>query len=198
MRRIIFSTLVALGWMFTSQAEAGQTVVALGASFTFGYHLAPAAAYPAQLESILRAQGRDVRVINAGTNGETTDGMRGRIDAVLLDKPQVVIFQPGTNDASKVPGGAINCENVEAVVVKTLEAGSKLMLMAGKACRAKLAKYKIRYFNFTHHAQDGDLQNDQMHLTETGAKHLAEILAPTVSIMLDNSKNNEALAGTEK
>ena len=40
----------------------------------------PGAAYPAQLERVLRARGRDVEVVNAGIAGETSRGALARID----------------------------------------------------------------------------------------------------------------------
>ena len=60
-----------------ASAEAA-TIVALGASNTYGKGVARNQAYPAQLEAILRAKGSNVRVVNAGINGDTTEGMLGR------------------------------------------------------------------------------------------------------------------------
>src|SRR5215510_13601677 len=73
---------LALLTVFFSAAPAGAaTIVALGASNTYGKGVARGQAYPAQLEAILRAKGADVRVVNAGTSG--------------------VILQPGGNDRRK-------------------------------------------------------------------------------------------------
>ena len=59
-----------------ASAEAA-TIVALGASNTYGKGVARNQAYPAQLEAILRAKGSTIRVVNAGINGDTTEGMLG-------------------------------------------------------------------------------------------------------------------------
>ena len=78
-------------------AEAA-TVVALGASNTYGKGEARNQAYPAQLEAILRAKGMNVQVVNAGINGDTTEGMLGRLDRAVPDGTSAVILQPGGND----------------------------------------------------------------------------------------------------
>jgi acyl-CoA thioesterase-1 len=77
------------------------TVVALGASNTYGKGVARNEAFPAQLEMILRAKGLKVSVANAGINGDTTEGMLQRLDSVVPDGTSVVILQPGGNDRRK-------------------------------------------------------------------------------------------------
>lgn len=77
------------------------TVVALGASNTYGKGVARNQAFPAQLEAILRAKGLNVRVINAGINGDTTEGMLRRLDRAVPAGASAVILQPGGNDRRK-------------------------------------------------------------------------------------------------
>jgi acyl-CoA thioesterase I len=77
------------------------TVVALGASNTYGKGVARNQAFPAQLETILRAKGLNVHVINAGINGDTTEGMLRRMDGVVSRGVSAVILQPGGNDRRK-------------------------------------------------------------------------------------------------
>jgi acyl-CoA thioesterase-1 len=73
--------LAAFALLFVSAAQAA-TVVALGASNTFGKGVSRGQAYPAQLEALLRARGLNARVVNAGINGDTTGGMLARLDRV--------------------------------------------------------------------------------------------------------------------
>src|SRR5260370_7767774 len=77
------------------------TIVAHGASNTYGKGVARNQAYPAQLEAILRAKGSNVRVVNAGINGDTTEGMLGRLDQAVPNGTSAVILQPGGNDRRK-------------------------------------------------------------------------------------------------
>src|SRR5262245_7392791 len=66
--------LLLLGSSFIPAAADAATIVALGASNTFGKGVARNQAYPAQLEAILRARGHDVRVLKPGINGDTKRG----------------------------------------------------------------------------------------------------------------------------
>jgi acyl-CoA thioesterase I len=77
------------------------TIVALGASNTYGKGVERSQAYPAQLEAILRAKRPNVQVVNAGINGDTTEGMLGRLDQAVPNGTSVVILQPGGNDRRK-------------------------------------------------------------------------------------------------
>jgi acyl-CoA thioesterase-1 len=58
-------------------------------------------AYPAQLEAILRARGSNVQVVNAGINGDTTEGMLNRLEQAVPNGTKAVILQPGGNDRRK-------------------------------------------------------------------------------------------------
>src|SRR6202012_4925464 len=77
------------------------TIVALGARNTYGKGAARNQTYPAELEAILRAKGLNVRVVNAGINGDTTEGMLHRLDRAVPNGTSAVILQPGGNDRSK-------------------------------------------------------------------------------------------------
>jgi acyl-CoA thioesterase-1 len=97
-----FIGLVIIGvLLFIGGVADAATVVALGASNTYGKGVARNQAYPAQLEAILRARGSNVRVVNAGINGDTTEGMLNRLDRAVPNGTIAVILQPGGNDRRK-------------------------------------------------------------------------------------------------
>jgi acyl-CoA thioesterase I len=77
------------------------TIVALGSSSTFGAGASsPAASYPSRLEVELKAlfPGESIKVINRGVNGEEVRDMLARFaDGVLKEKPDLVLWQVGTN-----------------------------------------------------------------------------------------------------
>jgi acyl-CoA thioesterase-1 len=75
------------------------TIIAVGDSLTAGYGLPAAEAYPAELESRLRAAGISVRIINAGVSGETTRGARERAEFIRRQNPDLVLLGSGGNDA---------------------------------------------------------------------------------------------------
>jgi len=86
---------------FGAVSADAATIVALGASNTYGKGVARNQAYPAQLEAILRAKGSNVRVVNAGINGDTTESMLARLDRAVPNGTSAVILQPGGNDRRK-------------------------------------------------------------------------------------------------
>jgi lysophospholipase L1-like esterase len=76
------------------------TIVALGSSSTAGAGASsPAASYPARLQIELKRRfpKSDIKVINQGVNGEEAPDELARLDAVIEQKPDLVIWQLGTN-----------------------------------------------------------------------------------------------------
>jgi len=84
-------------------ANGPVRIVALGSSSTWGTGASSRAhTYPARLEQELRTSWpkADVRVFNAGVGGQLARDMVARIDKdVAPQKPQLVIWQTGVNDA---------------------------------------------------------------------------------------------------
>ncbi|MBV9811113.1 MAG: SGNH/GDSL hydrolase family protein [Acetobacteraceae bacterium] len=76
-------------------------VVAFGSSSTQGVGASgPATTYPAKLQGLLSDALPDVSVtvVNRGIGGQDADDFHARLPTVLADKPDLVIFQTGTND----------------------------------------------------------------------------------------------------
>src|SRR5690242_12271982 len=74
---VVALVLVVLPW--GSAAHAEHVIVALGDSLTAGLGVAPDETYPARLQEMLRRDGYDYRVFNAGASGDTTAGGRRRL-----------------------------------------------------------------------------------------------------------------------
>lgn len=137
-------------------AEAA-TIVALGASNTYGKGVARSQAYPAQLEAILRAKGARVRVVNAGINGDTTEGMLRRLDRAVPNGTNAVILQPGGNDQRQ--GTADRTSEIQS----RLNARGIQVIVLGNSMLRGLP-----------HQADG------IHLTPEGYRALAEAIASQV------------------
>jgi acyl-CoA thioesterase-1 len=73
-------------------------IVAIGASNTHGFYIGKEAAYPAQLQELLKEKGIDAKVTNAGVSFDTTAAMLQRIDKDVPKGTDIVILQPGGND----------------------------------------------------------------------------------------------------
>lgn len=142
-------------------AEAA-TVVALGASNTFGKGVARNQSYPAQLEALLRARGLSVRVVNAGINGDTTGGMLARLGSAVPNGTAAVILQPGGNDFRKGTG-TDRAGNIAEIEKRLRARGVRVVMLENSALRG------------LPHQVDG------VHLTPEGYRMLAESLVSQVA-----------------
>jgi len=147
--------------MLSFGSAHAATIVALGASNTFGKGVARDQAYPAQLEAILRARGHDARVINAGVNGETTGEMLRRLDQVVPNGTRVAILQPGGNDRRK-GAQAQRAGNISQIRNKLKGRGIRVVMLENSMLRG------------LPHQPDGQ------HLTPEGYRALAQSLAAQV------------------
>ena len=143
-------------------SAGAATIVALGASNTFGKGVARNQAYPAQLEAILRARGYRVRVINAGMNGATTGDMLRRLGAAVPGGTSVVILQPGGNDRRKGEE-TYRAPNVAEIQSRLHARGIRLVMLENSMLHG------------LPHQPDGQ------HLTPEGYRMLAESIAGQVA-----------------
>jgi acyl-CoA thioesterase-1 len=151
-------TLLLLGCQSGPLPKDGF-VVALGASITAGYGILPSEAYPAQLELLLRARGLDIRVINAGISGDSTDGMLGRISTAVPEGTRLVILQAGDNDKWKGVGAARE-QNIERIKSRLSARHIKVWVLIE------------RFRDFPRH--------DGVHLTAEGSRQFAESIVEGV------------------
>jgi acyl-CoA thioesterase-1 len=159
--RSSITLLGAIALLLASGIANAATVVALGASNTFGKGVSRSQAYPAQLEALLRARGISVHVVNAGINGNTTGEMLARLNSAVPRGTSVVILQPGGNDRRK------------GVTDQTAAIESRLSAMG-----VKLVMLDNGMLHGLPHQPDGQ------HLTPEGYHMLAEALVGQVAAAL--------------
>jgi len=116
------------------------SIVAFGSSSTEGVGAStPAHAYPALLQADLTAllpTGEMVRVTNRGIGGEDADDMVRRLGRdVIAVKPDLVIWQTGTNDPLRgLPLDRFVAET-RAGIARMRRAGIDVVLMEPQDCR---------------------------------------------------------------
>jgi lysophospholipase L1-like esterase len=114
---------------------AGQPVVivAFGSSSTAGYgSSSPEFTYPNRLAAQLHRKypGADITVLNRGVGGEDAPEMMKRIQASVIDaKPDLVIWQVGTNAVLRNLDPAETAKMVENGVARIQAAGADLVLV---------------------------------------------------------------------
>jgi acyl-CoA thioesterase-1 len=114
--------------LFTSFAHA-STVVFIGDSLTEGYGLDPSEAYPAQLESMLKSEGKnDIKIINGGVSGSTTASAAQRVKWYLKSKPSIIVLALGANDGLRGISPLESRKNLAHAITLIREAGVKPLL----------------------------------------------------------------------
>jgi len=198
------SLLVLLFCLNFAQAATPPVKLAvLGNSLTAGYGIKPEQAFPALIQAALKAEGRDVAVVNHGVSGDTSAGGLDRLDWVLGDKPDIVMVELGANDALRGVDPAITERNLSAIIEKLKAAGVTVWLAGMMAPRnlgpeyvaafdgiyQRLAdKYQVPLYPFILDgvAQDPTLnQADGLHPNARGAEVVAQHLLPFVIRNLD-------------
>lgn len=99
-------------------SAAPLKIVAVGASNTVGWGVGTQAAYPARLEALLRENGIDAHVANAGVSFSTTSGMLRRLESVVPADTSILILQPGGNDVRFFGSRAQRAKNIGDIVAR--------------------------------------------------------------------------------
>lgn len=113
---VSFNCLVGAGG--AAQPVGETVIVAFGDSFTAGLGLPREAAFPARLQDWLASHGRAARVVNAGVSGETTAMALKRVDAVMAQRPSMVILELGANDALRGVQPAVTKRNLRELIAR--------------------------------------------------------------------------------
>jgi lysophospholipase L1-like esterase len=118
-----------------AKLASGQpvTIIAFGSSSTQGYgSTSPEFTYPNRLAAQLRRQypGADITVLNRGVGGEDAPEMMKRLQTSVIDaKPDLVIWQVGTNAVLRNLDPADTANMVEDGVARIQAAGADLVLV---------------------------------------------------------------------
>lgn len=119
---------------FQSEVAAREIkLLALGDSLTAGYGLPKAEGFTERLQAALRAEGRDIRVINAGVSGDTSAGGRSRLDWALADKPDAVLLELGANDGLRGIEPRVTRDNLDAILGKLSGMGIPILFAGMRA-----------------------------------------------------------------
>ncbi len=201
----ILGVLFALA--FGAQAQARTLhVVALGDSLTAGLGLPANKAFPAMLQSALRAKGYDVEVANAGVSGDTAADGLTRYDWAVPPDTNALIVELGANDMLR----GLKPEATKKTLAQILdraEAAHIPVLLAGMRAAPNLGAEYVRAFDAIYPdlaqshgailypffldgvAGDPKLnQPDGLHPTATGAAIIAQKILPSAEQLLAKAK----------
>lgn len=189
----------------SQKAETGENIVlvVLGDSLTAGYGLPPGDGFTDRLEARLAAEGRAVKVVNAGVSGDTSAGGLARFDWSVGDNADALIVALGGNDALRgLPPAALR-DNLAAILDK---AGQRNLpvLLAGMMAPRNLGRAYITDFDAVYPALATEYQvllqpffltdvagvvtlnqPDFIHPNKAGVALMVENILPYVMQLLD-------------
>jgi acyl-CoA thioesterase I len=169
-RMILNRNLLSVLLVLCAVCHSSAQIVAFGASNVSGFKVEPSQAWPAQLEKLLQAKGYDVRVINAGLEGDTTTHMLQRLDSSVPNGTKVVVLDIG--------GGFYNdkLHNISR------DQGEKDMHTIAARLHARGIKI-VRELSYQ--MPENFKQADKIHLNAAGHEELAKVLLPEVILALN-------------
>ena len=125
-------------------AGAPITIVAIGSSSTAGAGASkPELSYPSRLQAELAAEfpRQQIRVINRGVNGEEVKDMLRRFNsAVLAEKPDLVLWQLGTNSVLRDHPMDDHDTNIREGLIKIKAQGADIVLIDPQFAPKVIAK----------------------------------------------------------
>lgn len=119
------------------------TVLALGDSLTEGLGVKQSNNYPSILEKILP---NNIQVINAGLSGETSSGLKSRLNWVLTQKPDLIILNIGANDAMRGLPLELTLNNIDQIIT-TIKQSKADVILAGMQIYDNLGKEYVTGFH---------------------------------------------------
>jgi acyl-CoA thioesterase I len=143
---LVLTAVILCPVAIASGASADQIkLLAFGDSLTAGYGLPKAEGFTEQLQSVLRAEGQDVVVINAGVSGDTSSGGRSRLDWALADTPDAVLLELGANDGLRGIDPSVTRENLDAILDRLSDLGIPVLFTGMHAPPNLGAEYGAEY-----------------------------------------------------
>ena len=198
-------------------AHNAVTIVAVGSSSTGGSGAtSPSYAYPSRLERELRLKfpGAPITVHNRGVNGEEAADMMARMDDILALKPDLVIWQLGTNTVLRDGNIPATGEILQAGIARIKKSGADVLLVDPQfsprvnakpavndmigliAYVAKQAHVPVfrRYVAMRHWHEDESIAFDRfivadgVHMTDWGYSCFARLLADNIATTVTRSR----------
>jgi acyl-CoA thioesterase-1 len=199
-----------------SPVAAGVRIVVLGDSLAAGLGLAEAEAFPAVVEQLLRSEGHDVEVVNAGVSGDTSAGGLSRIDWVLQQPVDILIVELGGNDALRGQDLSNTEANLRQIVRRGRAAGARVVLLGMNVPTNYGPDYSQAFSEMYVRIADEEgatlvpgfvrefgldptlIQPDGLHPTAVGQRRLAEQLVPVLETALTDGDLPAVSAATDE
>jgi acyl-CoA thioesterase-1 len=146
-RRFILTSLAAVAAISGAATAAGRpvTVVMLGDSLTAGLGLPDQDSPPSQLQRLLRQQGHDIVIVNAGVSGDTVADGLARLDWAVGDDADAVVVALGANDMLRGRDPALTRRDLDALLGRLEERKLPVLVCGMLAARNLGPAYAAAY-----------------------------------------------------
>lgn len=115
---VVKKMLIILVMAFFTAPPPAKVILFYGDSLTAGNGLSVDDAFPALIQRKLTADGKAVKVINAGLSGETSAGGLARLDWVLRQPVDILVLELGANDGLRGLPLDQTEKNLQAIIDK--------------------------------------------------------------------------------
>ena len=194
---------LALIPMLAWNNASAQTLLVLGDSLSAAYRLKPEEGWVALLQNRLVEQGSDIKVVNASTSGETTQGGLTRLPELLnRHQPNWIVLELGANDGLRATPIPRIEQNLRALIDQSQEAGAEPIIVGIQLPPNYGPRYTRRFFGlYESLAQEYELarvpflledvalkpelmQSDGLHPTAEAQPIVLEQVWPTLSSVM--------------
>ena len=178
MSRFATAILTATALLLAAAPSSAKPlrIVAIGASNTQGFYIGKDAAYPAQLQKLLKQNGIDAEIRNAGVAFDTTAAMLRRIDGDVPKGTDIVILQPGANDRRFFTSKQQRTANIAEMERRLRARGIQVVIYD--------EEIPLRYYTL-----------DFIHLTQEGHAMIAAALLPRIMALARSGPQPTATEG---
>jgi acyl-CoA thioesterase-1 len=190
-----------LGSISFCSAESME-ILAIGDSQTNGRGIPQSSAYPAQLEGLLRSEGYDLIVRNAGIDGDRSREIFNRLKHEVNDQTKIVLFMESGNDGSPSEGieytekalGWLQEQHIPCILIsnKRVQTPEEASLTSQKFGAIYYGPFRRGVPDDSEHVQPGEYfkgkNKTDYHLTALGYGIIAKDIEPLVVKIINENK----------
>ena len=202
---IVLITLCLTKITFSKQIN----IIILGDSLIAGYGLLENDGFVKQLEKKIQFTNDKVTFVNGGVSGETSYGLRSRLNWVMEDNFDGVVIATGSNDALRGISTITIKNNIDYILNKLKSLNIPSMLIGMRAPEnmgtqyvnsfneiypSLSKKYKTNFYPFF--LLDVALkpklnQKDMLHPNKEGVKKIVKNISPSILTFIESVKVND-------